>query len=58
MCKYLVRNTNGGILGGYDEFRQAVRCKEYFERVYGRSHLVSGVKVEIWKVDGDKKAVA
>ena len=51
--RYIVRNSNGGILGGYHEYRHARQCKEWFERVYAGSGLVGGVEVRICEI-GDR----
>lgn len=51
--RYIVRNSNGGILGGYHEYRHARQCKEWFERVYAGSGLVGGVEVRIFEI-GDR----
>lgn len=51
--KYVVRNSNGGILGGYERRSEAEEAKRLWERCYERSPLVSGVKVTIREcVDG------
>lgn len=52
--RYVVRNTSGGILGGYHELRHAEQCRAWFERVYERSGLVGDVRVRITEIGGRK----
>lgn len=51
---YLVKTSNGVILGGYKTYLSALGCKTRWERRYERSMLVGDVKVVIEKV----KAIA
>lgn len=46
-CLFLVRNTNGGTLGGFDNIKDAVRCRNDWRRRYKGSSLVGNVDVTI-----------
>lgn len=52
--KYVVRNSNGGILGGYERKSEAEEARRLWERCYTRSPLVSGVKVTIHEYEAAK----
>ena len=47
ICRFLVRNSNGGTLGGFNDFQQALECKEVWERRYESSAFVGDVTVTI-----------
>lgn len=51
---YLVKNSNGAILGGYKTYVSALSCKRRWERRYQDSMLVGSMKVYIKKT----KAIA
>ena len=49
-CVYLVRNSNGAILGGFAKKTDAMACKRLWDRMYGRSPLARGIRTKIERV--------
>lgn len=47
MPRYVVKNTNGAVLGGYDTLEQAQTCADRWNRRYDSSKLVFGVKAVV-----------
>lgn len=46
-CKYYVRNSNGGLLGGFASYKSAAECKARWEEEYRDDPWNDGVTVYI-----------
>ncbi len=55
--RYLVRNTNGGILGGFMSLHDAKRCRDVWKDRYGRQGLAGDVGVRIHMIGVDNMHV-
>lgn len=46
-CRYYVKNSNGGLLGGFKTLEAAEACKSRWEREYKNDPWAKGVRVYI-----------
>ena len=49
-CEYYVKNSNGGLLGGFITIEAAESCRRRWEREYRNDHWNNGVTVYIERV--------
>lgn len=48
--KFIVKNSNGGTLGGFANIEDAMKCKAKFEKEYASDPINAAIKVYVEEI--------